>query len=323
MIYTITLNPAIDCAIDTGALALGKVNRANGQTLRFGGKGINVSYVLREFGAKSILTGFAAGFTGDALSSGLAAEGFDCDFIHLANGNTRINVKLTSSSPEGDPDTEINAPGPTPSTEDLRLLTDKLSRLTGGDAVVLAGSLPSGVSPAIVHDVANSLHDGVSFICDLSGESLRAALAESPDLVKPNIHELFELLEIPATAENLSDRELIKGSAARLISMGAKNALITMGNKGAYYILEDGDCGFVLPPIVPESSNATRSAVGCGDSAVAGWLIGMGYAGKSVRDYAFEAAGVKNAAELAVAFGSASYYFGFPASPEKVRLLDR
>lgn len=319
MIYTVTLNPAIDCAMDAESLAPGRVNRVKSQTLRFSGKGVNVSYVLRQFGADSILTGFTAGFTGDALAAGLAAEGFSCDFIRLAHGNTRINVKLTSSSADGDPDTEINAPGPTPSEGDLDTLTNKLSRLVAGDAVVLAGSLPSGVPTTLVHDIARALPNGVSFICDLSGESLRAALAESPDFVKPNEHELFELLGVPAT----EDSSVIPDCAARLISMGAKNALITMGDKGAYYVLENGDCGFALPPRMPESASAVRSAVGCGDSTVAGWLIGMGYAGEKAKIAAFDCAGVKTAAELAVALGSASYYFGFPPSPHKVGLLDR
>lgn len=323
MIYTITLNPAIDCAMDAGTPVLGKVNRVSSQTLRFGGKGINVSYVLKKFGIESILTGFAAGFTGDALVSGLVSEGFTCDFIKLENGNTRINVKLTSSVDNGDPDTEINAPGPTPTADELQLLTDKLSRLTAGDAVVLAGSLPSGVSPDFVCEIAKALPNGAAFICDMSGESLRTALTESPELVKPNIHEMFELLGIPATAKNLADPELLKNSAARLISMGAKNALITMGKDGAYYIGENGNCGFALPPRVPELPNAVCSAVGCGDSAVAGWLIGMGYAGEDARKHAFDTAGVNNATELAVVLGSTSYYFGFPASPEKARLLDR
>lgn len=308
-------------------LALGKVNRASGQALRFGGKGINVSYVLKEFGGESVLTGFAAGFTGDALAAGLAREGFVCDFVELSAGNTRINVKLTSASADGDPDTELNAPGPAPTTDELKVLTDKLSRLGAGDAAVLAGSLPAGVRPDFVCDLAAALPESVAFICDLSGDSLRASLAAKPDFVKPNIHELYELLGIKATPENLKDRTLIADCVAQMISMGAKNVLVTLGGDGAYYATDKGESGFIPVPPAPDSANAVRSAVGCGDSAVAGWLMGMGYAGEDVRDHALSAArieycGAESAARLAVMLGSASYFFGFPPSPDKVCALD-
>ncbi len=321
MIYTVTLNPAIDCAVSAERILYGKVNRADSETIRFGGKGINVSYVLKEFGADSILTGFAAGFTGDALVAGLTADRFSCDFVKLSQGVTRINVKLTSSAAEGDPDTEINAPGPTPSRDELDLLTDKLSALVPGDAVVLAGSLPAGASSDYITVLVDAIPDGVALICDLSGDALRICLNAEPDLVKPNIHELSELLGCPVTAKNLED------GAERVISMGAKNALITMGENGAYYVTAEGDSGFVPSPPAPDTDRV-KSAVGCGDSAVAGWLIGMGYAGEDVRRLALALAGIddslgraETAARLGVAFGSASYYFGFPVSREKIKTL--
>lgn len=324
MIYTVTMNPAIDCAVSAERIVSGKVNRADHENIRFGGKGINVSYVLREFGAAGILTGFVAGFTGDALSAGLTSDGFSCDFVKLSRGMTRINVKLTSTLTEGDPDTEINAPGPTPSKNELDLLSDKLCSLVPGDAVVLAGSLPAGVSSDYVTVLADALPDGVALICDLSGETLRAALTAKPDFVKPNIHELYDLLGISDTAENLSDQGLVSASAAKLISMGAKNALVTMGEGGAYYITADGNSGFVPPPPSPYTDKR-GSAVGCGDSAVAGWLIGMGYAGEDVRRNALALAEIDSsldkteaAAKFGVILGSTSYYGGFPASPEKI-----
>lgn len=322
------MNPAIDCAMTVTDLTAGRVNRSRSQALRFGGKGINVSYVLKQFGGKSVITGFTAGFTGDALANGLADEGFVCEFVRLSEGNTRINVKLTGNADSGDPDTELNAPGPSPMADDLRKLTDKLAGLNHGDAVVLAGSLPCGVSPDYIKTIANALPDGVSLICDLSGDSLRTALDTSPDFVKPNVHELFELMGVDATPENLRDRVLIENCAAKLISMGAKNALVTMGENGGFYITSKGESGFVPPPNFHFTKDVPRSAVGCGDSAVAGWLIGMGYAGEDVRSAAFTTAGIsltesqaRSAAELAMLLGSASYFCSFPASPEKVRDL--
>jgi len=322
------MNPAIDCAMAVTDLTAGRVNRARSQTLRFGGKGINVSYVLKQFGGESVITGFTAGFTGDALANGLADQGFACDFVKLSEGDTRINVKLTGSADSGEPDTELNAPGPSPGEDDLRKLTDKFASPDPGDAVVLAGSLPCGVSTDYIKTIANALPIGVSLICDLSGDSLRTALTVSPDFVKPNVHELFELMGVNATPENLRDRVLIESCAAKLISMGAKNALVTMGENGGFYITSKGESGFVPPPNFHFTENVPRSAVGCGDSAVAGWLIGMGFAGEDVRSAAFTAAGIsltessaKSAAELAILLGSTSFFRGFPASPETVRSI--
>ena len=309
-------------------LVWGRVNRASSQELRFGGKGINVSYVLKEFGGKSVLTGFTAGFTGDALADGLAHEGFVCDFVKLSEGNTRINVKLTGITDDGDPDTELNAPGPTPKDEDLRSLICRLSHLSKGDAVVLAGSLPCGVPTDFIKTISKSLPEGVALICDLSGDALRFALSVSPYFVKPNIHELYEISGIDASAENLRDRSLIEGCAEKLIRAGAKNVLVTMGEDGGYFAVEDGRSGFVPPPKYQKNTDMPRSAVGCGDSAVAGWLIGMGFAGDNAQLTAFEAAGIstsetttKAAAKLAVILGTTSYACAFPPSPEKVKEL--
>ncbi len=324
MIYTVTMNPAIDCAMCGDVPVAGRVNRVQSQTLRFGGKGINVSYVLKCFGACSVLTGFVGGFSGDALEGGLAGDGFRCDFVHLEKGNTRINVKLTSGMSDGDPDTELNAPGPTPSEDELGLLKNKLSSLTCGDAVVLAGSLPAGIDGSYAAEIAKAIPEGVPFICDLSGDALKCALREAPVFVKPNVHELFDLLGISPDPDNLKDCDLIADSAEKLREMGVKYALITMGEDGAYYI---GDVsGFIPAPDFSAEKTGIKSAVGCGDSTVAGWLIGMGYAGDSERETAFDLSGISSddpmaAAKLAVWFGTASYHFGFPPSPEKFKSI--
>lgn len=320
MIYTVTMNPAIDCSLVAENIVHGRVNRAESETIRFGGKGINVSYVLKEFGCDSVITGFTAGFTGDALAAGLTDEGFVCDFVKLSCGTTRINVKLTSQNTVGDPDTEINAPGPTPSEDELCALTDKLSHLSVGDAVVIAGSMPQGISADFVQKISEIIPDGVRLICDLSGDALRTAVKCSPYFIKPNAHELFELFGIPHTKENLSDRKLISDTASRLIESGVQNSLITLGSDGAYFVSAHGDSVFITTPECHASSKI-KSAVGCGDSTVAGWLIGMGFGGDTARDLAFQKTQAKSAAELAVILGSASYFFGFPPSPEKAGKL--
>lgn len=328
MIYTITMNPAIDCTLCTPhPIVSGRVNRADSETVRFGGKGINVSYVLKEFGAKSILSGFVAGFTGDALASGLEAEGFCCDFVKLKGGMTRINMKITSSDTNGDPDTELNAPGPCPTEKELSALANKLSSLNTGDVVVLAGSMPAGVSTDYIKTLAKAMPSGASLVCDLAGDALKEALSVSPVLVKPNVHELYEFFDIPSTPENLRNTELVADNAKKLIACGAENVLVTMGSDGAYFASNNGEHGFIPAPFIRQTDTVTaRSAVGCGDSSVAGWLCGAGYAGDDVRTKLLSAAGIDTrisnaeaAARLAVITGSASYFFGFPASPESVK----
>lgn len=325
MIYTVTMNPAIDCAMTVADLVGGRVNRASSQTVRFGGKGINISCALRGFGECGVLTGFTAGFTGDALEEGLRAEGFSCDFVRLSDGVTRINVKITSPNGGDEPDTELNGAGPRPTADELSLLTEKLCGLSAGDVAVLAGSLPFGVPPSYIRTVAEALPSGVGLVCDLSGNALAEALAVSPMLLKPNAHELFELLDIPETDENLENTELIGEGADELIARGAQNVLVSLGGGGAYYASRNGGHGYVPCPKPLGDTADVRSAVGCGDSSVAGWLCGMGFAGESARERALRATGIDasgdrylTAARLAVLFGSASYYYGFPPTPDTV-----
>ena len=320
MIYTVTMNPAIDCSLAADDIVHGRVNRAVSEAIRFGGKGINVSYVLKEFGCPSVITGFTAGFTGDALAAGLTDDGFVCDFIKLSCGTTRINVKLTSQSTVGDPDTEINAPGPAPSEDELCTLTGRLSRISVGDAVVIAGSMPPGISADFVRRLSEALPEDVRLVCDLSGDALRTAVGCSPYFIKPNVHELFELFGIHHTKENLSDRKLIADTAAKLIGSGVQNTLVTLGSDGTYFASANGDSEFIPSPEC-HASDKIRSAVGCGDSTVAGWLIGMGFGGDAARSLAFGKTKAKSAAELAVMLGTASYHLGFPPSPEKAEKM--
>lgn len=328
MIYTVTMNPAIDCAMTVGKLIGGRVNRASSQAVRFGGKGINISCALQSFGGGGALTGFTAGFTGTALEEGLRSEGFSCDFVRLSDGMTRINVKIISPNGEDEPDTELNGMGPCPTEAELSLLTEKLRGLKDGDIAVLAGSLPYGVQPSYIRTAAEALPSGVGLVCDLSGDALATALETFPMLVKPNVYELFELLGIPQTRENIENTRLIGEGAAELIARGAENVLVSLGGGGAYYSSRNGAHGYVPCPKPLGKTAAVISAVGCGDSAVAGWLCGMGLAGESARTSALSAAGIdvnedryETAARLAVLFGSASYYYGFPPTPDTVEQM--
>ncbi len=141
MIYTVTFNPAIDYVVRLDkALEVGEVNRAVGEDCVLGGKGINVSGVLRELGCESVALGFVAGETGAWLERGLAAQGLCTDFIHLDHGMTRINVKIKASE-----ETELNGAGPAIPASALQQLEEKLDALTENDVLILAGSIPSSM----------------------------------------------------------------------------------------------------------------------------------------------------------------------------------
>ena len=140
MIYTITLNPAIDYTVHVDALCEGQIIRGEKESVFFGGKGINVSLVLSELGVKSRALGFVAGFTGEAIEKGLADVGIDTDFVRLETGNSRINVKIKASE-----ETELNGQGPDIDDKAISVLFEKLDRLSNGDTLVLAGSIPSSL----------------------------------------------------------------------------------------------------------------------------------------------------------------------------------
>lgn len=267
MIYTLTLNPALDYVMDLPCLKTGEVNRSGGEKLFFGGKGINVSLVLSELGVKSTALGFIAGFTGDALEDALVKTGIRCDFCRLSEGNTRINVKL-----RGKTVTEINGTGPAVTSADMESLLEKLDALKHGDTLVLAGSIPPTLRSDTYEMILSRLDGrGVRYVVDASGRLLTETLKHRPYLIKPNFHELSEI----AGAALLSEEDVIF-HAEKLREAGAQNVLVSLGADGAILIDEEGTV---------RKRRAFRgvqvNSVGAGDSAVAGFLAGVenGYEG--------------------------------------------
>jgi len=261
MIYTVTFNPALDYLMEFNRIERGKVNRADHTSLRIGGKGINVSMILKELDVSTCALGFTAGFTGEAIEDELKKAGILYDFVHPEEGLTRINVKLHT-----DCDTDLNAPGPRISRRALDLLLQKLEMLRGGDIVVLSGSLPASeeTEDAYKQITAKLSAKKIRFAADTAGEALLAVLADAPFLVKPNHHELGQLFKI----ELKSEAEIV-GCAKRLQEMGAANVLVSRGSEGALLLDEQGrmhKTGIVQGRAV--------SAVGAGDSMVAGFLAG-------------------------------------------------
>lgn len=283
MIYTVTFNPALDYVVRMDALALGQVNRTASEDVQLGGKGINVSWVLRELGQENVALGFVAGFTGKAIEDGLAAKGVATDFIHLPAGLTRINVKLKAGE-----ETEINGKGPDISAEALEELLCKLDALGEGDVLVLAGSIPASM-PSDVYESILARLEGKKVLCavDATRDLLVNVLKYKPFLIKPNNHELGEIFGRVLTTD-----EEIRECAEKLQQQGARNVLVSMAGDGAMLLDENG--GYHR---LAAYKGKVKNSVGAGDSMVAGFLAGYLDTG----DYA-HALRVGSAAGSATAF---------------------
>lgn len=261
MIYTVTFNPAIDYVVRTDGIKLGSVNRAVSEEMYFGGKGINVSAVLAELGVKSKALGFIAGFTGEAIERGVKDMGIETDFVRLREGNSRINVKLKAAE-----ETEINGQGPHIGSEALEELFSKLDALRGGDTLILAGSIPNSLPSDIYEKILASLSGrDVRCAVDASGKLLLNVLRYRPFLIKPNNFELGELFG----AVIISDDDTVY-YAEKLRAMGARNVLVSMAEKGALLLDENGKihrCGICKGEL--------KNSVGAGDSMLAGFIAGI------------------------------------------------
>ncbi|WP_270647710.1 1-phosphofructokinase [Paeniclostridium hominis] len=260
MIYTVTLNPSIDYVIKLDNLKNGEVNRTKEEYVYPGGKGINVSLILKELGYKSRALGFVSGFTGLYIKDTLKNKGLEEDFINLKNGFTRINVKVKSNE-----ETEINGQGPNIDDESLNKLYEKLDSLKENDILVLAGSIPKTLDSSLYENIMKRLENkNVKIVVDATKDLLMNVLKHKPFLIKPNNHELEELFNV-----KLNGIDDIITYAKKLKEMGAKNVLVSMGKDGALLINEDGE---VFTSNVAKGE--VKNSVGAGDSMVAGFIAG-------------------------------------------------
>lgn len=261
MIYTVTFNPAIDYVVRLDApLEVGEVNRARGEDCVLGGKGVNVSGVLAELGCKSVALGFVAGETGAWLERGLAKQGIATDFIHLPEGMTRINVKIKAGQ-----ETELNGAGPNIPESAMQQLEAKLDALQEGDILILAGSIPASLAQDTYERLLARLQGkGVRAVVDATRDLLVNVLKYRPFLVKPNNHELGEIVGRRLT----TDAEIV-AAAAVLQSKGARNVLVSMAGDGALLLDEKGCTHRIGCP-----KGQVVNSVGAGDSMVAGFVAG-------------------------------------------------
>lgn len=295
MIYTVTFNPAIDYVVHTKELNFGMTNRSLSEEIYFGGKGINVSIVLKELGFDSKLLGFTAGFTGDAIEKGLSDMGLDTDFVRLKDGNSRINIKIKSTE-----ETELNCQGPDIDDNAVATLFNKLDLLSDGDILILAGSIPSSLPSDIYEKILQRISNkSVKAIVDATNDLLLNVLKYRPFLIKPNNHELGEMFGV----ELKTDLE-IETYARKLQDMGAVNVLVSMAGDGAMLIDENGvthRCGVCKGKV--------KNSVGAGDSMVAGFTAGI-----QNGDYEY-------ALKLGTAAGGATAFSDGLAKKEKIKEL--
>lgn len=258
MIYTVTLNPALDKTVEIPSLTIDSVNRITAMRTDPGGKGINVSKVIDKLGGKSVAVGILGGGTGRAIQSALDAMNLESDF-RFVEGETRTNLKIVD--PVSHTNTDINEPGVTVSEEILNhLLSRLLEKLSVGDIVVLSGSLPKGAPRDTYYTWVTSCREaGAKVLLDADGELLAAGIQASPYLIKPNNHELSRLLG--QTLE--TPEELEKAARDLMTAHGITKVIVSMGGAGALYVTAEETVyaeGLKVP---------VGSTVGAGDSVVA------------------------------------------------------
>lgn len=259
MIYTVTLNPAIDYYVVMKEFVEGNLNTAEeGYTLA-GGKGINVSKVLKNFGKESVALGFVGGFTGSFIKDDMKACNIAERFIELEE-NTRINMKLKTEKTES----EIAGKSPKISKENIEKLLDEIKNIKKDDILILSGSVPNTIDKGIYGEIIEKLPEGTKVILDTRGEPFTNALAKGVFITKPNIDELSEFFQ-----KKLETTEEIVKAGKKLRAMGSKNVIISMGKEGSILISEKG----VYKGNAPKGK--LISSVGAGDSMVAGITYGL------------------------------------------------
>lgn len=260
MIYTVTLNPSIDYVIKVDKLTTGNINRVNEEHVYPGGKGINVTRILKSLDNDNIALGFVSGFTGDYIINSLQELNLKSDFIKVKQGFTRINVKVKSEE-----ETEINGQGPKISEEELNQFYKVIDKLVDGDILILSGSIPSCLDERLYESIMKKVEDrDIKVIVDATKNLLLNVLKYKPFLIKPNNHELAEMFNV-----ELNSTEDVVFYARKLKEMGAQNVLISMGKDGALLVTENDEI-FASSVAKGEVVNS----VGAGDSMVAGFIAG-------------------------------------------------
>lgn len=295
MLYTLTLNPSIDYAMEIGDIEIGATNYSKTEYMLPGGKGINVSRVLSHLEVPNKALGFIGGHTGKFIEDWLKKEKATVDFVAVA-GDTRINVKLKSAH-----ETEINGLGPVISEGEMGELLEKIEQLTEEDTLIISGSKNRGIPEDFYLQIIEKLSkNGASFVIDTNSKELLEALAYKPILVKPNQAELGDLFEVTIETE-----EDVIEYGQKLHEKGAQNVIISLGGDGAVFI----DDEVIYKADSPKGE--VVNTVGSGDSMIAGFMAGI-----------TKGLSKKEAFELGVQSGSATAFNQDLAKKEDVYALN-
>lgn len=304
MIYTITFNPALDYTVQVEKFEIGKINRTKSENILAGGKGLNVSIILKRLGIENTALSFIAGFTGKELERKIRQYNIETEFIETNRGYTRINVKISSLEKNSliqESETALNGNGPEITENDIEKLLQKIQNINSNDIVILSGNIPKCINENIYEIICKEL-DGknVKFVVDASQKLLMNCLKYKPFFIKPNKEELEETFK-----EKIETKEEIIVHAKKLQLIGAQNVLISLGGEGAILLTTEGKEFYSKAP-----KGKVLNTVGAGDSMVAGFIAGYEKSGD------FE-----QAFKMGIATGSASSFSMNLATAEEVANL--
>lgn len=282
MIYTITLNPALDRTLWVKHIHADDSNRIEREERFAGGKGIDVSKVLATLGLTSRALGFVGGFTGEELEGLLLKEGIPFDFIRIS-GEIRTNIIINDMS--AGTQTVLSAQGPEIRPYKLMDMIHKIEKIERPEFIIISGSLPTGVHPEIYRRIIEVARNrGAKAVLDTDGDALKIGIHACPDIIKPNVYELARLTE-----RELNSMDDIISAARSIKEKGVKIVLVSMGAKGMLLVSEN-ERHVAVPPKVD-----VKNTIGAGDASVAGFVYGLSL-GK----------GLKESLTYAVAAGTAT-----------------
>lgn len=258
MIYTLTVNPALDFTIHLEKFELGKINRTKISDFELGGKGINVSQILGQLEIDNLAWGFEGGFVGREIMNKLTEKKIRHDFVVIKD-NTRMNVQISAGE-----ETAINGTGPDIPPFKVDELMKKVTKIHAGDLVVMSGSVPPNLGDNFYQEVANIVvKQGARFVVDIYGQALLDTLDLKPFLIKPNFQELQDTFNV-----EIIEQEQIILYGKKLVALGAENVIVSLGGNGAFLITKDHV--YQSPAI----AGNVVSSVGAGDSMV-GAFVGI------------------------------------------------
>jgi 6-phosphofructokinase 2 len=284
MIYTITLNPALDRILTVESIEYHNPNRVDGDERYAGGKGIDVSKALTRLGVDNKAIGFAGGYTGRELEGCLFNLGVDCEFVRIS-AETRINVYIHEAAKNRQ--ISFNLRGPFIQSFELMDMIDTIKRLKDANYVIISGSVPSGVNPIIYQKIVEiAKAKGATVVLDSDDEPFKAGLRAKPHIIKPNVHELERLM-----ATQLNSIGSIVDAAVQVHERGLDIVLVSMGARGVLLVTED-ERWIARPPRV-----TVTNTIGAGDSAVAGFVHAL-VLGESYKEAVQRAAATGTAATL-------------------------